>query len=82
MSEDSSIQVVRLGGTIRLTHRRSDGGRLEMTLTQGEERTTSVYAVTDARGRLRTVSARSWANRSEAPALGVEMREALEQAGA
>lgn len=76
----SQVTVVRLGGTIRLTHARPDGGLLEMSLTRGSERTTSVYAVTDEKGRLRTMSARSWANKGAEPELTAAMRRALEQA--
>lgn len=79
MSEPSEITVVHLGGTIRLTQARSDGGQLQMSLTRGAERTTSVYAVTDAEGRLRAMSARSWANQGDEPELARQMRDALDQ---
>ncbi|MCX4799601.1 hypothetical protein OG497_37740 [Streptomyces sp. NBC_01242] len=82
MSQQSDIKVVRLGAMIRLTHARPDGGQLQMSLTRGEKRTTSIYAVTDAEGRLRVMSARSWANQGDAPELAAEMRKALEQADA
>ncbi|MDQ1041545.1 hypothetical protein QFZ75_008047 [Streptomyces sp. V3I8] len=82
MPEQSEVTVVRLGDTIRLTHARADGGELQMSLTRGAERTTSVYAVTDADGRLRTMSARSWVNSGAEPELGSVMRRALEQADA
>lgn len=82
MSQQSEIKVVRLGGTIRLTHARPDGGQLQMSLTRGTERTTSVYAVTDAEGRLRAMSARSWANQGDEPVLARQMRDALDQVDA
>ncbi|MFI0967116.1 hypothetical protein ACH4S8_37880 [Streptomyces sp. NPDC021080] len=78
MSEQSEITVVRLGGTIRLVHERRDGGRLEMSLTQGETRSSSIYAVTDPAGRLHAVSARSWANQGPEPELARRMRTALQ----
>ncbi|MFJ4902912.1 hypothetical protein [Streptomyces sp. NPDC088727] len=80
MSEQSGITVVHLGNTIHLTHARADGGELQMFLTRGTGRTTSVYAVTAPTGQLRTVSARSWANQHEEPQLTRQMSAALTQA--
>ncbi|MFH8483043.1 hypothetical protein [Streptomyces sp. NPDC018055] len=71
------LKVVALGGTIRLTHRRPDGGRLEMSLTRGERRSTAVYAVTRPDGTLRVVTARSWANGAPPPVMGETIGRAI-----
>jgi hypothetical protein len=74
---EGAVRAV-IGGTVRLTYDRPDGVRLEMSLTRGERRTTSVYAVTGPDGRLAVVSARSWANGQPEPDLGEAMRKALD----
>ncbi|MEU6362149.1 hypothetical protein [Streptomyces albidoflavus] len=79
-AESTTLKRVTLGGTIRLTHARPDGGVLEMSVTRGEQRSVAVYAVTDAEGRLRVASARSWPNTSAEPVLAREVRQALTQA--
>lgn len=76
---EGAVRAV-IGGTVRLTYDRPDGARLEMSLTRGARRTSSVFAVTDPEGRLVAVSARSWANGQPEPELGTRLREALEPA--
>lgn len=71
-------QRVVIGGTVRLTYDRPDGARLEMSLTRGTHRTSSMFAVTGPDGRIAAVSARSWANTAPEPELGSTVREALE----
>ncbi|MET7363218.1 hypothetical protein ABZS76_32940 [Streptomyces sp. NPDC005562] len=66
------------GGTIRLTYDRPDGARLEMSLTRGATRTTTLFAVAAPSGQLFAVTARSWANDAEEPMLAREVRTALE----
>jgi hypothetical protein len=73
---EGAVRAV-VGGTVRLTWDRPDGARLEMSLTRGERRTSSVYAFTGFCGRLLTVSARSWGNGQPEPKLGAVMRKAL-----
>ncbi|MGW1436820.1 hypothetical protein ACWD7M_16415 [Streptomyces griseus] len=71
------VKIVTLDDTIRLTHRRPDGGRLELSLTRSGKRSTAVYAVTRPDGSLRVVTARSWANGAPPPAMGEEIHRAL-----
>lgn len=73
-------QLIVLGGTVRLTHKRSDGGQTQLSLTRGDKRTTALYSVTDREGVLRTLTARSWANTAPEPAMGQEIETALQQA--
>lgn len=82
MSQSTDFKVVRLGGTIRVTHTRADGGQLEMSLTRGSTRSTALVALSYPDGRLGAVSARSWANQGDEPELARRMRDELDRVGA
>ncbi|MFE0490260.1 hypothetical protein [Streptomyces griseoaurantiacus] len=73
----ADVQLVTLGGTIRLTARRSDGCTVEISLTEGARRGSALRAVTDARGRLVSASARSWPLSGVEPQLAGQAREAI-----
>jgi hypothetical protein len=70
--------LVRLGGTIRLTARRSDGCTIEMELTRGRERGHVTHAVTSEDGRLVSVAARSWPLTGAEPKLAADVRDAIQ----
>lgn len=70
--------LVRLGGTIRLTARRSDGCTIELELTRGSTRGHVTHAVTSENGRLLSVVARSWPLTGEEPKLAANVRDAIQ----
>lgn len=70
--------LVRLGGTIRLTARRSDGCTIEMELTRGSTRGHVVRAVTSKDGRLVSAVARSWPLTGEEPKLATGVADAMQ----
>jgi hypothetical protein len=79
MSMTATIQpLVRLGGTIRLTARRSDGCTVELTLTRGGSRGHVTHAVTSDDGRLISVQARSWPLSGSEPRLATDVRDAIQ----
>jgi hypothetical protein len=72
------LKLVTLGGTIRLTARRSDGCTVEISLTEGAERGSTTRAVTDADGRLVSASVRSWPLAGPEPEAVAVTRAALD----
>lgn len=70
--------IVRLGGTISLTARRSDGCTVELRLTQGSSRGQATRAVTREDGSLVAVSVRSWALGHAEPRLAADVRNAIQ----
>jgi hypothetical protein len=70
--------LVRLGGTIRLTARRSDGCTIELELTRGSTRGHVVHAVTSEDGRLLSAVARSWPLTGEEPKLAADVADAIQ----
>lgn len=69
--------IVRLGGTVRLTARLSNGCTVELSLTQGSTRGQVVRAVTSEDGRLVAASARSWPLGGSEPQMAAEVRDAI-----
>jgi len=69
--------IVRLGGTIRLKARRSDGCTVELSLTQGRTRGQVLRAVTSEDGQLVSASAQSWPLSGDEPQMAAEVRDAI-----
>lgn len=69
--------IVRLGGTIRLTARRSDGCTIELSLTQDATRGHVSRAVTREDGTLVTASVRSWPLSGNEPKIAADVRDAI-----
>lgn len=69
--------IVRLGGTIRLTARRSDGCTVELNLTRGTTRGHVSRAVTRQDGTLVAVTVRSWPLAGDEPQIAVTVRDAI-----
>lgn len=70
-------QLVRLGGTVRLTAHRSDGCTVELSLTQGSTRGQVTRAVTSKDGRLVSASVRSWPLSGSEPQMAANVRDAI-----
>jgi S1-C subfamily serine protease len=70
--------LVRLGGSIRLPARRSDGCTVEMVFTQGSTRGHVSRAVTSEDGRLVSATVRSWPLNGEEPQMAADVREAIQ----
>ena len=70
--------LVRLGGTIRLIARRSDGCTVELELTRGRERGHVTRAVTREDGRLVSVEAKSWPLTGAEPQLAADVKDAIQ----
>jgi hypothetical protein len=70
--------LVRLGDTIRLTARRSDGCTVELELRRGATRGSVTRAVTGEDGRLLSAVVRSWPLSGEEPQLATDVADAIQ----
>lgn len=70
--------LVRLGGTIRLTARRSDGCTIELELRRGTTRGHVTRAVTSEDGRLLSAEVRSWPLSGVEPKLAADVADAIQ----
>jgi hypothetical protein len=69
---------VRLGGTIRLTARRSDGCTIELELTRGATRGHVTRAVTREDGRLLSAEVKSWPLSGTEPQMAADVEDAIQ----
>ncbi|MEV5567976.1 hypothetical protein AB0L54_34745, partial [Streptomyces sp. NPDC052196] len=70
--------IVRLGGTIRLRARRSDGRTVELELRRGKTRGSVTRVVISEDGRLLSAVVRSWPLSGEEPQLAADVADAIQ----